>query len=502
MGQDTNDLQKKFKEILNKLPEDKKKALYSRLKEMDSEERNKTIAAIVAKDSEVHGAEHKEAAEAKTAPAPAPANKPQQNKHRQNPKGQKPAPKQGQKPAPKQNHNQKPAPKQGQKPAQKAAQKPVQKPAQKPVQNKKPQKPENKQINKPAPKEESPFVVQEAPKQTPKETKKSSGSPFKVMLVFTIVLAVGILGFVGYMKRDAIMKLFNPSSAETEVAATTATSETSASQGETEPSVTETSDVPETSESEPVETSDTEGSDMSDISDTSDTPEPTEVSWTPTPAVTPTPVPAAPGAPHLSGMVIVLDPGHQKTTNEQTEKVASWLAAEKSRCTSGGKGVATGIPEYELTLQLGMLFKEYLEKCGATVIMTRTTNDIDLSNQERANMATAANCNLYLRIHADSANDSKTSGIQMYVPNHGNNFKADMIKARVLGDNLCNVTGLPFNGVLSTEVYTGLNYATNIHSIQVSFGYLSNSDDEAILTNEQMQYNMAVAVAQLCAEYK
>ena len=498
MGQDTNDLQKKFKEILNKLPEDKKKALYARLKEMDSEERNKTIAAIVAKDSEVHGAEHKEAPEAKTAPASAPAKKPVQNKPKQK-QGQRPQQKQGQKPA-----QNKPGQKQGQKPNQKPGQKPAQKPGQKPVQNKKPQKPENKQVNKPAPKEESPFVVQEAAKETPKETKKSSGSPFKVMLVFTIILAVGILGFVGYMKRDAIMKLFNPS-AETEVAATTETTETtetSASQDGTEPADTEPSDVPETSETESVETSDPAESDMSDVSDTSDTPEPTEVSWTPTPAVTPTPVPTAPGAPHLNGMVVVLDPGHQKTTNEETEKVASWLAAEKARCTSGGKGVTTGIPEYELTLQLGMLFKEYLEKCGATVIMTRTTNDIDLSNQERANMATAANCNLYLRIHADSANDSKTSGIQMYVPNHGNNFKADMIKARALGDNLCSATGLPYNGVLSTEVYTGLNYATNIHSIQVSFGYLSNSDDEAILTNEQMQYNMAVAVAQLCAEYK
>ena len=67
---------------------------------------------------------------------------------------------------------------------------------------------------------------------------------------------------------------------------------------------------------------------------------------------------------------------------------------------------------------------------------------------------------------------------------------------------MSEATGLTYNGCLETEVYTGLNYATSVHSVQVSLGYLSNSDDEAIITDEEMQYNMVVCFAQFCAEYK
>jgi N-acetylmuramoyl-L-alanine amidase len=149
-----------------------------------------------------------------------------------------------------------------------------------------------------------------------------------------------------------------------------------------------------------------------------------------------------------------------------------------------------------------MILKSYLEGCGANVIMTRTENDVDLSNQERAKMATSSNCDLFLRIHADSANDSKTSGIQMYVPSTGENYQTDMTRGKELGEKLSEIMQIPFNGVLSTEVYTGLNFAKSANSLQISLGYLSNSDDEAVITNEEMQYKIVVCLAQFCEQYK
>jgi len=272
---------------------------------------------------------------------------------------------------------------------------------------------------------------------------------------------------IGFINRDSIKRMFTPgNSAETTIA-----SETSGS-------------VPS-------------GDASSVTTEAQNTPSPTA-----SPSPTPSPVPVASDAPDLKGLTVVIDPGHQKLTSSRVEKVASWMAAEKSRCTSGGVGVTSGITEYELTLEFSMKLKSYLEQCGANVIMTRSENDVDLSNQERANMATSSNCNIFLRIHADSANDSKTTGIQMYVPSQGKNFKGDITKANALGSALSEATGLTYNGVLSTEVYTGLNYATSVHSLQVSLGYLSNSDDEAIITNEEMQYNMVKCFAKFCAEYK
>ena len=82
MEQNSKDVQKKFKEIVAKLPEDKKKALYERLKGMDAAERNDMIAAIVEKETEIESKEPKEPQEEKGQQP-----KPQQQK------GQKPQPK-------------------------------------------------------------------------------------------------------------------------------------------------------------------------------------------------------------------------------------------------------------------------------------------------------------------------------------------------------------------------------------------------------------------------
>ena len=77
------------------------------------------------------------------------------------------------------------------------------------------------------------------------------------------------------------------------------------------------------------------------------TPEPTPTP-VPTPTEIPTPTPIAPksNAPNLKGVKVVIDPGHQAETSEETEACATWLSVEKPRCTAGGVGVTTGIQEY------------------------------------------------------------------------------------------------------------------------------------------------------------
>ncbi|MCQ2517099.1 MAG: N-acetylmuramoyl-L-alanine amidase, partial [Saccharofermentans sp.] len=141
-----------------------------------------------------------------------------------------------------------------------------------------------------------------------------------------------------------------------------------------------------------------------------------EPSVTPTPTTTPTPsptpaptlVPLADDHPDLTGMTIVLDAGHQETTDNEQEAYASWLSATKPRCTSGGTGVVSGIPEYELTLEYSNIIREYLEQCGAEVIMIREENDVNISNQERAQIAVNAAPDLLLRVTADSDKDAIT----------------------------------------------------------------------------------------------
>lgn len=239
----------------------------------------------------------------------------------------------------------------------------------------------------------------------------------------------------------------------------------------------------------------TEVSSTAEVVETTVEPTPTPTP-TPTDIPTPSPVPLMENAPDLTGKVIVIDPGHQEVADENEESCASWLSISKPRCTSGTHGKATDIPEYEYTLELSMVLKSYLEQCGATVYLTRETNDVNMSNQERALFAVDKNPDLYLRIHADGANDSLESGVRVYVPDSGSYTDTSVGKGDILGKSVAEAFGIEFDSTLKTYLYTGLNYANNLHAFQISVGFLTNSDDEEALLNEENQIAAAQAIAE------
>lgn len=223
---------------------------------------------------------------------------------------------------------------------------------------------------------------------------------------------------------------------------------------------------------------------------------------TPSPSPTPTLVPLAEDAPDLSGLVIVIDPGHQAETSSQTESAATWLSVDKPRSTSGSQGVVTGINEYELTLDYALTVRDYLQQCGATVVLTRTENEVDISNQERAQIAVDNNADLFIRIYAGAANDSAQSGVKVYVPDSGSYTSSSVAWGNDLGNKIAEAEGLEFLETMQTYLYTGLNYANTQRAFQINLGFLSNSDDEAILVSEENRAAVAAAISEFCAEFK
>lgn len=295
-------------------------------------------------------------------------------------------------------------------------------------------------------------VVKPPVRKAPKKKKKNNSKA--ILWVIVALLVIAIIAFV-IVRKDSLMEAF----------------------GIGEPSET--------------------------VMETEVTPTPTPLPTnTPTPSPTPAPtiVPLAEDHPDLTGMTIVIDPGHQQTTDSEQETYASWLSATKPRCTSGGTGVVSGKPEYELTLEYSMIIRDYLTQCGADVIMIREANDVDISNQERANMAVEANPDLFLRIHADSANDPITSGVRVYIPSNGSYTDTSPDYANLLALLVAQAEGLDTYEAHTSQNYTGLNYANTIRSFQLSLGFLSNSDDEEILLNENNMGEVAQAISEFCFE--
>ena len=155
------------------------------------------------------------------------------------------------------------------------------------------------------------------------------------------------------------------------------------------------------------------------------------------PAAGPSPSPAPNDPTRLSGYVVVLDPGHQAKGNREQEPVSPGSLETKDKVTSGTAGIVTGRPESVVNLEISLMLKDFLESQGCTVYMTRETQDVNLSNIERAQFAQSKNPDVYLRLHGNGSTDQNQHGIGIYVADTG--IYADQLPVwgQWLADELC-----------------------------------------------------------------
>lgn len=103
---------------------------------------------------------------------------------------------------------------------------------------------------------------------------------------------------------------------------------------------------------------------------------------------------AAPELP-LSGVTICVDPGHTSETSEGT-------ASRDGRLT-----------ERHVNWVVGKRLEQLLVLAGATVVMTKQSENQIVTNRRRAEIANAAHARLFLRLHCDAGNQS---GLATYYP--------------------------------------------------------------------------------------
>lgn len=86
------------------------------------------------------------------------------------------------------------------------------------------------------------------------------------------------------------------------------------------------------------------------------------------------------------GHIIGIDPGHQSESVDMSapEPNGPGSSEMKAKCTSGTQGTYSGVPEYQLNLEVSLQLKDELEQRGYQVVMTRTDNETAISNMERA----------------------------------------------------------------------------------------------------------------------
>lgn len=197
--------------------------------------------------------------------------------------------------------------------------------------------------------------------------------------------------------------------------------------------------------------------------------------------------------------VISIDPGHQEKGNNDLEPVGPGSEEMKRKVASGTRGVATGKPEYVLTLEVSMRLKNKLEARGYTVVMTRERHDVDISNKERAEAANAAGADLLVRIHADGDTSSKTRGASVLYPAESVSATPELHRlsksaAGIVLADMVAATGVKSRGTVPRDDLSGFNWST-VPNVLIEMGFMTNPEEDRMLSTDDYQEKMAEGIA-------
>jgi len=237
---------------------------------------------------------------------------------------------------------------------------------------------------------------------------------------------------------------------------------------------------------------------------TANTPSPPIPKPVPTAVITTTP---APSLPPLTGFKIGLDPGHQSVPDREKEPNSPNTRAVKDKVSSGTRGRWTGVYEYEVNLQVALKLKSKLEALGAQVIMTRETNEVQISNIERAQMMNEAGVDCWLRLHANQGGSAEESGMFMLVPEQGCMDTSDPAVyeksyslAEALLKSVTAQTGASDTGLHPRSDQTGFNWS-QVPVCNLEMGYMSNETEDRLLVLDEYQQKIAKGLAQGFLDY-
>jgi len=242
------------------------------------------------------------------------------------------------------------------------------------------------------------------------------------------------------------------------------------------------------------------------------TPEPTpETPPEPTAEPTPEATPQAPPAPiqrptiqgqPLAGYVIGVDPGHQAHSNRELEPQAPGSSTMKKKVSSGTYGRFTGVREYVVNLNVGLYLQQMLEDAGATVIMTHTTADVDISNIQRAEIFNDANVDLGVRLHCNGSEDPDVHGAFMLCPTSKHPYYAQSKEASAaILEAYGAVTGISIKkGITYRGDQTGFNWC-NRPVVNIEMGHMTNEKEDHLISDVAFQKVMAQGIFEGIVDY-
>lgn len=189
--------------------------------------------------------------------------------------------------------------------------------------------------------------------------------------------------------------------------------------------------------------------------------------------------------------VIAIDAACQSVENSEEEPVGPDSTIMNKKADTGYKGSKTGKNEYELNLEIAVKLKAALESNGYQVVMTRESNDVNISNSKRAEIANSSNADVCISISANASIDEDDKGIIAVCPTINNPYNPGIYNnsyrlANAVSNEVVIATGAVNGGLWQSDTFSIINWSDVPVSV-IQLGYLSNSEEEQNLISEEYQ---------------
>lgn len=191
----------------------------------------------------------------------------------------------------------------------------------------------------------------------------------------------------------------------------------------------------------------------------------------------------------LKDKIICVDAGHGLNSYNKQEPIAPNSSQTKIAFASGTRG--KNQTEEELNLSVALKLETELKALGASVHMTRTTHESDMTNIDRAEFANKLNADVSVKIHADGIDNSSAHGVSMLVPsNQYINNQELCNESRKIGEiilaEVIKTTGASNRGIAIRSDLTGFNW-TQVPIVLLEMGFMTNPDEDAKMETEEYQ---------------
>lgn len=206
---------------------------------------------------------------------------------------------------------------------------------------------------------------------------------------------------------------------------------------------------------------------------------------------------ATPG--DAKGEIIVIDPGNQKNVNANLEEIGPGSEETKQCVSAGFVGSKYGAREYELNLEFALVLKSELELRGYTVYLTRELDDVNISNQSRAQVANEVSADAFIKIQMNySTNEDLTGVMALCMPEdsmyNGHLYdQSHALSTRIL-QGVTEEVDVVNNGIYETDQMTTINWSI-VPVTVIKIGYLSNEGEEELLMSYDYQTRVCTGIA-------